>query len=860
MRSEPRKNEENWLDWKGHAWVDMTVNEQGPCGLRNLGNTCYLNSVLQVLACVGDVQHALSQNQKQVDGVEPGKPEVDETPVEGKCSDGQPSPCHEQEQHGGELLRNNSSSSESGRGSSEEKVELSNGSGKVKSARMSSDAPRTLAHTLKEALDTTKGESSAGAVLLLRELCKRAPMFRGGAQQDAHELLRVLLEALMEEETKKLKALGRNAAPSQKATHGPEDQCCSNSAEEEEVCGGPSNQEKDTGSTLPATWVENTFGMTIQSCVMCLQCGGSKNTNEPYLDISLELPEMSSKKKKSSLRKSISRWAKGWRTSNKSGKEVEDGNGISEKEKKRMEKEAKKEEKMKRNGKHKGTGKGRKQRGWFGSGGSGYDSENGDHIEETNSSAQKDADRHEDGIQNGAPETDRNHTDIGAEKSVENGANEPDENVAEQLNVGSNPATNEKLPSTAALLSVCLTNFTRVEKLGADCKVCCDTCTKNSIESKLARLVDDPNKPSQEQDNKQTVGACSATERTKRSHKRALSWADINGNGLIEKVHEVPGSQDNRRTDLWRAACGLDKFFKQFTIPNKDGKGEQPWFSLTALLKGCRLEVCLKPAGNGTLLEKKLLNEKLCHRFSVDIGFIDRQVEDDVLRLSFFAEVIFDCFTSLLLSGGIDHLKQWSAGGLKMIVHDGGSMVESLDYNSSGEESLSSVDSDCVTWQLCGQLPGSEKRWYFPRDFTEVEKYDHEPHETPKNQPKKEPKSVLRDSTRQLKILNPPRVLTLHIKRFQQRGRTFSKYSTYVSFPLELYLDPYCCDPPASKHRKYRLLGVVEHLGKTLQFGHYVAHVRSGNSWYYVSDEYVRQESVEEVLACNAYILLYEMV
>ena len=68
----------------------------------------------------------------------------------------------------------------------------------------------------------------------------------------------------------------------------------------------------------------------------------------------------------------------------------------------------------------------------------------------------------------------------------------------------------------------------------------------------------------------------------------------------------------------------------------------------------------------------------------------------------------------------------------------------------------------------------------------------------------------------------------------------------------------------------YHLVGVVEHSG-TMRGGHYIAYVRGGEKrkgkaeteqvsspWYYVSDHYVRQVSLKEVLSCEAYILFYE--
>lgn len=126
---------------------------------------------------------------------------------------------------------------------------------------------------------------------------------------------------------------------------------------------------------------------------------------------------------------------------------------------------------------------------------------------------------------------------------------------------------------------------------------------------------------------------------------------------------------------------------------------------------------------------------------------------------------------------------------------------------------------------------------------------------------------VKRDATKRVLINKAPPVLTIHLKRFSQdaRGR-LSKLNGHVNFremiDLLPYMDPRCVD---MEKYAYRLVGVVEHLG-TMRGGHYVAYVRGEKLddgvavWYHVSDAYVRQASLEEVLRCEAYILFYEKV
>ncbi|XP_059651586.1 ubiquitin carboxyl-terminal hydrolase 2-like [Cornus florida] len=133
---------------------------------------------------------------------------------------------------------------------------------------------------------------------------------------------------------------------------------------------------------------------------------------------------------------------------------------------------------------------------------------------------------------------------------------------------------------------------------------------------------------------------------------------------------------------------------------------------------------------------------------------------------------------------------------------------------------------------------------------------------------------VKRDATKRILIYRSPIILTIHLKRFSQdaRGR-LSKLNGHVNFEdtidLSLYMDPRCTE---REMYKYRLVGVVEHLG-TMRGGHYVAYVRGGTKgigkaekengdfvWYYASDAYVRVASLEEVLRCEAYILFYEKI
>ncbi|CAL8093935.1 unnamed protein product [Calicophoron daubneyi] len=92
-------------------------------------------------------------------------------------------------------------------------------------------------------------------------------------------------------------------------------------------------------------------------------------------------------------------------------------------------------------------------------------------------------------------------------------------------------------------------------------------------------------------------------------------------------------------------------------------------------------------------------------------------------------------------------------------------------------------------------------------------------------------KCVLKDAIRRDLILNPPPLLTIHLKRFQHQGIHLQKCQKVVSFPVILDLSPFCSalSLSSSESVMYRLYGVVEHTGR-MTGGHYVAYVATSNT------------------------------
>ena len=115
---------------------------------------------------------------------------------------------------------------------------------------------------------------------------------------------------------------------------------------------------------------------------------------------------------------------------------------------------------------------------------------------------------------------------------------------------------------------------------------------------------------------------------------------------------------------------------------------------------------------------------------------------------------------------------------------------------------------------------------------------------------------------KKIDIWRLPKILVLHLKRFQHGKYRRSKVDVNVTFPktnldMSQYIAPNATNPDC----KYNLYGVSQHMGG-LGGGHYTASARNWHDgeWYNFNDSSVSPVLVDNVGGRNAYVLFYERV
>ncbi|KAK7072666.1 Ubiquitin carboxyl-terminal hydrolase 16 [Halocaridina rubra] len=123
---------------------------------------------------------------------------------------------------------------------------------------------------------------------LFGQICKKSTQFQGYEQQDAHELLRCLLDAIRNEEILRCKrAILKAFALSEKT-------------DPNTVSPRLKKMIKGYGRQATHTIVDHIFGGHLISTVFCEECHWSSQVFEPFMDLSLPINEEKGKPKKGS--------------------------------------------------------------------------------------------------------------------------------------------------------------------------------------------------------------------------------------------------------------------------------------------------------------------------------------------------------------------------------------------------------------------------------------------------------------------------------------------------------------------------------------------------------------------------------
>ncbi|MCP9265150.1 Ubiquitin carboxyl-terminal hydrolase 20 [Dirofilaria immitis] len=120
----------------------------------------------------------------------------------------------------------------------------------------------------------------------------------------------------------------------------------------------------------------------------------------------------------------------------------------------------------------------------------------------------------------------------------------------------------------------------------------------------------------------------------------------------------------------------------------------------------------------------------------------------------------------------------------------------------------------------------------------------------------------LRNGVKICKIISPPEILCIHLKRFRHELSYSVKVRSRVTFPVyDLDLTPFIANPEGNKDSVlYDLVAFITHYGGNAESGHYVAYCKNeiDDNWYEFDDTVITRLEVADILSKEAYVLFYQ--